>query len=129
MDGRGSADTRRFALSAVIALPVAVALLFLMTRLILPGVQDRMITRMIQNIEFQRTIVPVEPETIEVFKLPLPVDPEPIPLEQELPVEPPVFDDATEDQPAHVIDWWAEARRLSIGWWSGRYNRLPEHLR
>jgi hypothetical protein len=77
---------------------------------------------MIQNIEFQRTIVPVVPETIEVFRLPPPIEPEPIPLEQELPVEPPnqtqtaespVFENATEDQPAHIIDWWAEARKLS----------------
>ena len=115
-----NAGTKRLAISAVIALPVMVALLFLMTRLILPSEQDPIIARMIQNIEFQRTIVPIEPETIEVFKLP--PKPKLSPLEPELPVKPanpnqtdelPVLSDATEDQPTHAIDWWAEARKQS----------------
>jgi len=111
---------RRFAASALIALPMTIALLFLMTRLILPSERDRIVTRMIQNIEFQRAVVPPLPAEIQVFELPPPVKTEPPPIEVDLPAEDPIQtndqvsdESPKEERPAHVIDWWAEARKLT----------------
>jgi len=111
---------RRFAVSALIALPMTVALLFLMTRLILPSERYRIVTRMIQNIEFQRAVVPPLPAEIQVFELPPPVEIEPPPIEVDLPAEDSVQihdqvsdESPKEERPAHVIDWWAEARKLT----------------
>ncbi len=116
------AGMRRFASSAVIAFPITVVLLFLMTRLILPGGQDRIVTRMIQNIEYQRDVRPPDPSGIQIFELPPPVEDEPIPVEHDLTVGgstlSPVPDTSSDDSPvedsrAHVIDWWAEARKVT----------------
>ncbi len=74
MNRKRTAGIRRFASSAVIALSITVALLFLMTRLILPGEQDRIVTRMIRNIEFQRAVLPPDPAGIQVFELPPPIE-------------------------------------------------------
>ena len=111
---------RRFAASALIAFPMTIALLFLMTRLILPSEQDRIVTRMIQSIEFQRAVVPPLPAEIQIFELPPPVKIEPPPIEVNLPAENLVATQEqgsdeipTEERPAHVIDWWAEARKLT----------------
>lgn len=105
----------------MIALPVTVALLFLMTRLILPREHDRIVTRMIQNIEFHRAVQPPEPVGILVFQLPQVV-------EEKLPPTKPIsthedphgsqnndtFDESSKKNGrARVIDWWAEARRLT----------------
>ena len=113
--------TRRFASSAVIALLMTVALIYLMTRLILPTEQDRIVTRMIQNIEFQRAVLLPDPAGIQVFELPPPVEDKPLPIELNLtaegsdqPQDQDRFSDASSiEGPAHVIDWWAEARRLT----------------
>ena len=122
MNRERTAGIRRFASSAVIALPMTVALLFLMTRLILPSEQDRIVTRMIQNIEFQRTVLPPDPAGIQVFELPPPIEDKRPPIElnltaegSNLPQNQNSFSDESflEEGPAHVIDWWAEARRLT----------------
>jgi len=119
MNRTRNAVQRRFAASALIALPMTIALLFLMTRLILPGEQDRIISRMIQNIEFHRAIVPL-PAEIQVFQLPAPVEIKPPPIEviptpeESIQVQDQTSDASPkEDSPAHVIDWWAEARKLT----------------
>ncbi len=92
----------------MIALPMTVALLFLMTRLILPDEQDRIVARMIQRLELQRADSPPEPPGIQVFKLPPPG-------EDKAPVVKPNLTAASsvEENPVHVIDWWAEARKLT----------------
>ena len=113
---------RRFASSAVIALPVTVALLFLMTRLILPGEHDRIVTRMIQNIEFHRAARPPDPIGILVFELPQAIEVIPPPTQANLSAEgshqtqnkDTLSDESSEKGGrAHVIDWWAEARRVT----------------
>ena len=111
---------RRFLVSALIALPTTIILLFLMTRLILPGGKDPIVTRMIQNIEFLRADEAPLSAQIQVFELPVPVEIRPPPLELDLPLEdlgeaPDQASDesANEENPAHVIDWWTEARRLT----------------
>jgi len=117
-----TAVQRRFAASALIAFPLTIALLFLMTRLILPGDQDRIVTRMIWNIELQRAVPPPLATQIQVFELPVPVKVKPPPVDVTLPPEDSVQarnQDQTsdahppQDSPAHVIDWWAEARKLT----------------
>jgi hypothetical protein len=122
MNRTRSVGMKRFASSAVIAFPMTVALLFLMTRLILPSEEDRIVTRMIRNIEFQRAVRPPDPVGIQVFELPPPVEVKPPPVELPRTVEDsnPIqnqdefSDESAEDEgPAHVIDWWAEARRLT----------------
>lgn len=101
---------------------MTVALLYLMTRLILPSEQDRIVTRMIQNIEFQRAVPPADPAAIQVFELPPPIKDKLPPIEPNLTAE---RTNQTQNQdtlsneisikegPAHIIDWWAEARRLT----------------
>ena len=108
---------RRFGLSALLALPVTVALLLFMTMLILPGEQDPVVRRMIQDIEFLRT--EPQPEEIEVYALPAPPEP-PDPPEAEAserPVRPAIDrsldEDVPADSPVRVIDWWAEVRSLT----------------
>lgn len=74
MNRKRRAELIRFSKSTLIALPVTVALIFLMTRLIVPSEQDRVISRMIQNIEFQRAETPPLPVSIRVFEwAPLPI--------------------------------------------------------
>jgi hypothetical protein len=120
MNPTRDAVQRRFLVSALIALPMTIILLFLMTRLILPGGKDPIVTRMIQNIEFLRADEAPLSAQIQVFELPPPVEIRPPPLEMDLPVEdlgasPDQVSDESpkEEGPAHVIDWWAEARRLT----------------
>jgi hypothetical protein len=121
MNRKCSAGKIRFATSAVIALPMTVALIFLMTRLILPSERDRIVTRMIQNIEFHRSAGPPVPAGIQVFELPPQIEVKP-PVEVDLiaaeSIQPQNQDavsseSSIEEGPAHVIDWWAEARRLT----------------
>jgi len=99
---------------------MTIILLFLMTRLILPGGKDPIVTRMIQNIEFLRADEAPLSAQIQVFELPLPVKIRPPPLAMNLPVEnlgasPDQVSNESpkEKSPAHVIDWWVEARRLT----------------
>jgi hypothetical protein len=117
-----STRARRFAAAALFSLPLTVALLFLMTRLIVPGEHDRIVTRMIRNIEFLRIESPPDPAGIHVYELPETVEEEPPIKEPDPPLE--VADQSQvqnqasnendeEERPAHVIDWWAEARRLT----------------
>ncbi len=106
MNRKRTAGTRLFAASAVIALPMTVALLFLMTHLILPGEQDRIVTRTIQNIEFQRAVLPPDPASIQVFELPAPIEPR---LTAEGSSQPQNRDSLSdesyiEEGPAHIID-------------------------
>ena len=70
MNGKRRAGIKRFASSAVTAFLVTVALFYLMTRLILPGEHDRIVTRMIHNIELHRAVRPPDPVAIPVFELP-----------------------------------------------------------
>jgi hypothetical protein len=91
-----------------------------MTRLILPSGTDPIVTRMIQNIEFLRADDAALPAQIQVFELPVPVEVKPTPIEVDSrPLEldqsqNQVSDDSAEEvKPAHVIDWWAAARKLT----------------
>ncbi len=121
MNRKRSAEQIRFAASAAIALQITVALLFLMTRLILPSERDRIVTHMIQNIEFHRAVPPPIQASVQVFELPPPIESMP-PIKVNLtaaesiqPQSRGVFSDESslEEGPAHVVDWWAEARRLT----------------
>jgi len=80
------------------------------------------VTRMIRNIEFLRIVSPPDPAGIHVYELPETVEEEPPIKEPDPPLE--VADQSQvqnqasnenddEERPAHVIDWWAEARRLT----------------
>lgn len=122
MNRKRRSRIRRFASSAVIALPVTVALLYLMTRLILPGEHDRIVTRMIQNIEFRRAVRSQDPVGILVFELPQASEEKPPPTSSNLTAEgshqtqnkDALSDTSSEKKGrARVIDWWAEARRLT----------------
>lgn len=121
MNRERHSETRRFTSSAVIALPVTVALLYLMTRLIMPGEHDRIVTRMIQNIELHRDIRPADQPAF------LPIEPaqaiqENQPSAQaDLAAEGPqqtqnedtLSDESAEnDARVRFVDWWAEAREL-----------------
>jgi hypothetical protein len=115
MNRKHSAEKIRFAVSAVIALPMTVALLFLMTRLILPSERDRIVTRMIQNIELHRAVLPPVLAGIQVFELPPPIEVNLTAADSSQTQNQDVFtgESSIEEGPAHVIDWWAEARRLT----------------
>jgi len=115
-------EIRRFASSATVALPVTVALLFLMTRLILPGEHDRIVTRMIQNIELQRAVQPSQASGTHVAELPGTIEKVPLPTRPILTTEESIPDAVIvtprDNRPeagagARSIDWWAEARRLT----------------
>ena len=82
-----STRARRFATAALFSLPLTVALLFLMTRLILPGETDRIVNRMIQDIEFLRIESPPDPAGIHVYELPEEVEKEPPIKEPDPPLE------------------------------------------
>jgi hypothetical protein len=101
---------------------MTIALIFLMTRLILPGEQDRIVSRMIQSIEFLRAESAPDTASIQVFVLPLPIEDPPPSIEQKPVAEvlaktqnqTTIIDEGpAEDGPDHLIDWWAEARRLT----------------
>ncbi len=111
---------RRFASSAAIAFPVTVALFYLMTRLILPGEHDRIVTRMIRNIEVHHAARP--PVGSLVFELPQAIEAKPPPTQANLSTEGShqtqskdalSAESSGKERRAHVIDWWAEARRLT----------------
>ncbi len=86
-----------------------------MTQLILPNHQDPIVTRMIQDIEFHRTSPPPELFGIQVFDLPPPIKPtltvegDSRPQDEEIASS----EALTEEGPTHVIDWWAEARKIT----------------
>ncbi len=120
------AENRRFAVSAMIALPVTVALLFLMTRLILPGEKDPIVTRMIRNIELQRAVLTPEPDRVPIFEQPLPTRARPPVIEPDSTAEAsspaqkpdqnqdaPSDEGTAKDEPARTVDWAAELRRLT----------------
>lgn len=122
MKRKHNAEMRRFAASVLIALPMTITLLFLMTRLILPSERDPIITRMIQNIEFHRTVRPPEPTGIQAFEPPPRVKVEPAPavldstFDSSNPAETQevaLDENPAKKGPAHVIDWWAEARKIA----------------
>ena len=121
MDRKRRSGIRRFASSALIAAPVTLALLFLMTRLILPGEDDRIITRMIYNIELQRAARPPDNARVSVFKRPeasekerLSTQPNPTTdsLRQSQNDETRSDENAAKERHTRVIDWWAEAQRV-----------------
>jgi hypothetical protein len=101
---------------------MTIALVFLMTQLILPGDRDRIVTRMIHDIEFQRAIHSQAPAEIQLFDLPAPVTDEPPPIDTQLIVEGPIreLDDgalpvgkSVNSDPEPAVDWWAEASRIA----------------
>lgn len=112
---RRDVGTRRFALSAMIALPVTVVLLFVMTQLILPGERDRVVSRIIQSIELQRAERRSDPLNHQVFnpptptvaRIPRPSDPRPTTSVETKSSAPNVVADGKD------IDWWDEARKLT----------------
>ncbi|NOX68951.1 MAG: hypothetical protein GXP15_07185 [Gammaproteobacteria bacterium] len=122
MNRKRRSEIKRFASSAAIALPVTIALLYLMTRLILPGEHDRIVTRMIQAIELRRDIRPPEPADTLVPEVPEVVEKKPPPVAADVVAEGPELasdDDAPADadskkeERTQGIDWLAEARKLT----------------
>jgi len=122
MNRKRRSGIRRFASSAAIALPVTVALFYLMTRLILPGENDRIITRMIQNIELQREIRPLVPADIPPPETPQLIEEKPPSVAVNLAAEgrDQTQDDDTladadseEEERVQGIDWLAKARKLT----------------
>ena len=111
---------KRYALASLIALAMTVALLFLMTRLILPFEQDPQVIQAIRSIELHRLQRIPEPADIRILdRLPV-VDVDPPPKRPEtsaVPVGQSSETDEADDPglaetPAdHEIDWWAELRR------------------
>ncbi len=111
----------RFTSSAVIALPVTVALLYLMTRLIMPGEHDRIVTRMIRNIELHRDVRPADlpaffpsepPQVIEENQPSAQTDLAAEGPQQTQNEDMPSDESAENDGRVRFVDWWAEARKL-----------------
>lgn len=122
MNRKRRAEIRRFAVSVAIAFPMMVALLFLMTRLILPSAKDTVVTRMIWDVKFQRTVPPPEPAAVRVFELPPRTQAEPVLVvpnsvpdsSDQVEIQDVVSDDSSlPESPAHAIDWWAEVRKIT----------------
>ena len=122
MNRKRGSGTGRFASSAMIALLVTIALLYLMTRLILPGEHDRIVTRMIQTIELHRAVRPPDQVGIRPVERPQPIEEKAPSTEADTAFESSrqtrndamLTDESAEKVGlAHVIDWWAEARRLA----------------
>jgi len=122
MNRKRLSGTGRFASSAAIALPVMIALLYLMTRLILPSENDRIVSRMIRNIELHRAVRLPEQVGIRLVELPQPIEEKLPPTQADTAAEgsrqtqnnATLTDEIPEKEGlSHVIDWWAEARRLA----------------
>ena len=112
------AGLRRFAVSALIAIPITVALLFLMTRLILPGEHDPIVTRMIRNIELRRAVPPPEPVAVPAYRPPVEdnaLNTDPAPAVERAGRRPAVSTDegAAQETPVRPIDWEAEIRSVT----------------
>ena len=91
-----------------------------MTRLILPGDEDPLVARMIQNIEFQRVARPPEPISIQTFRRPRDIEKPPRPdrpivsrVAADEIVDEPDDESTAENSRVKAIDWWAEARRIA----------------
>ena len=91
-----------------------------MTRLILPGDEDPLVARMIQNIEFQRVVRPPEPISIQTFRRPPDIKKPPRPdrpivsrVAADEIVDEPDDESTAENSRVKAIDWWAEARRIA----------------
>lgn len=111
---------QRFSLASLIALAMTVALLFLMTRLILPFEQDPEVIQAIRSIELQRLERIPEPADIRILERLPDVDTELPPKRPETSAAPVAQstapDEDDEPDPAErassgSIDWWAELRR------------------
>lgn len=116
-----SVRIKRFSLASLMALAMTVALLFLMTRLILPLEQDPLVSQAIRRIELQRLERTPEPVDSRLPQAPPVIDTEPPPVRPETSAVPVArsteSDEADEPAPADTpgersIDWWAELRRL-----------------
>ncbi len=110
---------KRFISSAVIALPMTIALLFLMTQLILPGDRDPIVNRMIQDIEFRRSSTPLEIIRIPVFERPPKPKLEPLNVQEEIeastaPTSEASVVEASEESmqqgPEYGVEWWAHQK-------------------
>lgn len=124
MDRERRSGLRRFASATLIAAPVTMALLFIMTRLILPRENDRIISRMIQDIEFVRSVRSPAVAEILVFKPPQ----KPAETTVEVPrksqdITTAAEEFADESERAAVIDWWAQARALTQETDEGAFKR------
>jgi len=93
-----------------------------MTRLILPVEADRIDWRVIQNVELRQTIPVAERHDIKAFELPSKLTKALQPDKEVKGVNdlPPLDDrevatdrDLENERKNYVIDWWAEARKLS----------------
>ncbi len=93
-----------------------------MTRLILPGEHDRIVTRMIQNIELQRAVQPLEVADTRVSELAQVSEAEHPPVRPDSTVADPTQvkakairsgDRPDDEEPVRRVDWWSEARRLT----------------
>ncbi len=93
-----------------------------MTRLILPGEHDRIVARMIRNIELQRVVRSPDRAGIAVFQGPQAVEKKPPSTTPTLTTEGPHQTQDSTALPdgstgtkgrARTIDWWAEARSLA----------------
>ena len=121
MNRERSWGTGRFAASALIALPITVALLFLMTRLIVPSDHDPIVTRMIRDIEFQRTVRSIEPANSQTYMPSRSSNDEPMLIKPILLFARSENSSDPEERPTEnlnadrvrVTDWWAEARRIA----------------
>lgn len=122
MDGYARSDIGRYSSAALLAVPITIVLFYIMTRLILPSENDRVVSRMIETIELVRAtrkadLVPSAP----IYPRP-DVDQEP--AEREVVDRVPVLrqvdnerlddirrgESAPEADLPKTVDWWAAAR-------------------
>jgi hypothetical protein len=122
MNRESRTELRRFAASGLIAVPVTMALLFVMTCLILPSEGDQIITRMIQDIEFLRATRTPAPADILVYKPPQILDEERLPTQPTKAVNASLHtqsdktaseESSEKGERVQIIDWWAAARKLT----------------
>lgn len=122
MNRKRRAGITRFAFATIVAFLATVALLFLMTRLILPGEYHPIVTRTIQNIRFESVDRSLGETDAPVFEMPQAIAKEPRPtransspdFSHQIETKETRADDSLETE-GHVreFDWQRERRRLA----------------
>ena len=124
MDGDRRSAIGRYSSSALLAIPITIALFYIMTRLILPSENDRVVSQMIETIELVRATrqaelapsLPTEPRRVIDQE---PAEPEVIvrdPLSPQVDIERPAGVQREDSNPEAdrptAKDWWAAVREF-----------------
>ena len=119
MNRKRRAGITRFAIATIAALLATVALLFLMTRLILPGEYHPIGTRSTHNIKFESVARSLDETDVPVFEMPQAIAKEPPPSQansnsnQIETKETRAGDSVEKEAQVREFDWERERRRLA----------------